>query len=406
MNEMDSSIDEINHETKQTIQKKLLSGVCKLIPKSNAKGTFWNCFEVVVFTETEQNTNYVCCKKCHNLMSYKLSKGSSHLSRHKCAVLTSEPSSSIDQYFNKKPKTNIPQNVIKDCQQKCVQFCSQDIRPMDIVAGSGFKNLANYLISVGSKYGEVSAENLLPHPTTVQRNMLKITDIKREVVIDHVRSFIEEELVAATTDMWTDNYKKMSYISLTLHFIEDWKLKMNNVYTGQFPIEERKTGENIRKCLKKFFVSWRIDSPQNNILTKLTWVTDQGSNIKSALEGVNRINCAAHMLSNTLKHTFDTKFLMGEDENCVTRPIINLIHTSKTLVGYMKRTGDVNKLSKTLVQETEIRWNTRLVMLVSIEEQYEEIIKLYENEPQRFNNIDRTLLQKNDSIFKTIQNGI
>lgn len=123
-------------------------------------------------------------------------------------VLTSEPSSSIDQYFNKKPKTNIPSNVIKDCQQKCVLFCSQDIRPMDIIAESGFKSLANYLISVGSKYGEVSAKNLLPHPTTVQRNMLKISDIKRKVVIEYVHSFIEEELVAATPDMWTDNYKK------------------------------------------------------------------------------------------------------------------------------------------------------------------------------------------------------
>lgn len=220
------------------------------------------------------------------------------------------------------------------------------------------------------------------------------------MVIEHIRSFIEEELVAATTDMWTDNYKKRSYISLTLHFIEDWELKMHNVYTGQFPIDERKTGENIRKCLKTFFVSWKIDCPQNNILSKLTWVTDQGSNIKSALEGVTRINCAAHMLSNTLKHTFDTKFLMGEDENCVTRPIINLIHTSKTLIGYMKRTGDINKLSKTLVQEIDIRWNTRLIMLVSIEEQYEEIIKLYENEPHRFNNIDRTLLQKMIKFLK------
>lgn len=91
---------------------------------------------------------------------------------------------------------------------------------------------------------------------------------------------------------------------------------------------------------------------------------------------------------------------MGEDENCVTRPIINLIHASKSLVGYMKRTGDVNKLSKTVVQEIEIRWNTRLLMLISIEEQFEEIMKLYENEPQRFNNIDRTLLQKMIQFLK------
>lgn len=90
---------------------------------------------------------------------------------------------------------------MKGCQEKCIQFCSQDIRPMDIVVGFGFKKLANYFISGGSKFGEISIENLSPHPTTVQRNMLKIADSKREMVMEYIRIFIENELVAATTDM-------------------------------------------------------------------------------------------------------------------------------------------------------------------------------------------------------------
>lgn len=248
--EEDSSFNNDDFESKATIQKKLSYGLCKLIPKHNGKALFWKSFQVVVYTETEQNTNYVVCNKCQQLMSYRQSKGSSHLSRHKCAMLASSPS--IDHYFNKKSKTNLPPHVIKECQEKCIQFCSQDIRPMDIVAGSGFKNLANFLIVVGSKFGEVSADNLLPHPTTVQRNMLKIADNKREVIIDHIRPFIEKGLVASTTDMWTDNYKKRSYLSLTLHFIEDWKLKMNNVYTVNSLLMKKKLVKTLENVFKHF----------------------------------------------------------------------------------------------------------------------------------------------------------
>lgn len=76
------------------------------------------------------------------------------------------------------------------------------------------------------------------------------------------------------------------------------------------------------------------------------------------------------MLSNILKATFDNKFISGEDGRSETVPIFKLIQAAKALVGYMKRTGDNNKISKTLIQELEIRWNTSLLMLMSIEEQF------------------------------------
>lgn len=51
------------------------------------------------------------------------------------------------------------------------------------------------------------------------------------------------------------------------------------LFTGQFPFEERKTGENIRKCVKKMFPPLRIEPAEINVLLRVTWVTDQGSNI-------------------------------------------------------------------------------------------------------------------------------
>jgi len=71
----------------------------------------------------------------------------------------------------------------------------------------------------------------------------------------------------------------------------------------------------------------------------------------------------------------------------------------------MKRTGDNNKISKTLIQELEIRWNTRLLMLMSIEEQFQEIKDLYKEEPHRFYDIDIILLKKIIDFLKPFKHA-
>lgn len=392
-------------ESKSTIQKKLKSGDCKLLDKVDGKAEFWKCFYKVVFNnETEKETGFVCCTKCKTLMAYTYNTGSSHLSRHKCMLVSRESKSSMLSFVTKKNKS-LPNNVMNECKEKCIKFVCQDIRPMDIVSGPGFKDLASYLIKVGSQFGQIDVDDLLPHPTTISRNLIKNSDAKREQLFISIKPFLIANMVSATTDMWTDNYKKRSYIALTLHFIDNWKLKNYSVYTGQFPVDEKKTGENIKKCLKQFFVAWDMIPGEVNPLSKVIWVTDQGSNIKKALEQNTRVNCAAHMISNILKATFDNKFISGEDGKSVTVPIFKLIQASKALVGYMKRTGDNNKISKTLIQELEIRWNTRLLMLMSIEEQFQEIKDLYKEEPHRFYDIDIILLKKIIDFLKPFKHA-
>lgn len=58
---------------------------------------------------------------------------------------------------------------------------------MDIVSGPGFKSLASYLIEVGSQFGQVDVDDLLPHPTTISRNLIKNIDTKREQLFTSIR---------------------------------------------------------------------------------------------------------------------------------------------------------------------------------------------------------------------------
>jgi len=67
---------------------------------------------------------------------------------------------------------------------------------------------------------------------------------------EHLR---QSHRVAFTTDTWTDNYKKKSFISLTCHYISDkWALKEVTLGCKEFE-PEKKTAQNIQMEICKSF---------------------------------------------------------------------------------------------------------------------------------------------------------
>lgn len=81
--------------------------------------------------------------------------------------------------------------------------------------------------------------------------------------------------------MWTDDFKKISYISLTTHYIDDeWILNANLLITSQFD-ENKKTGLNIRKELLRKYVKIGLDK---DCFKNIKFVTDQGANMIRAFE--------------------------------------------------------------------------------------------------------------------------
>ena len=70
----------------------------------------------------------------------------------------------------------VDSRVKSNAVEKCVAWCTKDIRPFDIVSGEGFQDLAQFLIDTGAAYGKVPAEVLLPHRTTISRHLTASTD--------------------------------------------------------------------------------------------------------------------------------------------------------------------------------------------------------------------------------------
>lgn len=104
--------------------------------------------------------------------------------------------------------------------------CQSTTQISETIAGESFVGLAQSLITLGVKYGQVSAKDVLPHPTTVSR---KITDVaakvKQETVMPEIQNCLNKWGGGITTDMWTESYKQVSYLTVTVHYITgEWKL--------------------------------------------------------------------------------------------------------------------------------------------------------------------------------------
>ena len=190
------------------------------------------------------------------------------------------------------PTLTVPKAAKDRVTDKCVEFVCKDIRPFTTVAGDGFVELAQTLINMGVKYGQLNARDILPHPTTVSRHVSNKADtIKTTVVIPDISKFVNRWGGGITSDMWTECYTQASYITVTLHYIDNsWQLMARTLATREFE-EQRHTGVNIKADLDKILREFAIDEK------KIYFVTDRGANMLAALKSCNHISCSDHIIN-------------------------------------------------------------------------------------------------------------
>jgi hypothetical protein len=108
-------------------------------------------------------------------------------------------------------------------------LCFIDIRPFDVVIGSGFVNYSECLTKMKSLHGNFNVEDVLYSTTVLHSTQKKVEKLLKLLVLcihsliglRNCSTFADDE----STDMCTDDYKYISYTTLTFHFIdENWKL--------------------------------------------------------------------------------------------------------------------------------------------------------------------------------------
>ena len=124
-------------------------------------------------------------------------------------------------------------------------FIIQDLRPLNVVEGKGFRQLM--------KVAELRFN--LPSRTHFSRSVIpaKYVAAKREL-----EAFLGEiEHCSITTDIWTAKYQVRSYVSLTCHAIySERQLKSTILCTRELPDEH--TAENLSDALQEMMTEWKF----------------------------------------------------------------------------------------------------------------------------------------------------
>uniref|UniRef100_A0A1A8EL94 BED-type domain-containing protein n=2 Tax=Nothobranchius korthausae TaxID=1143690 RepID=A0A1A8EL94_9TELE len=361
----------------EDMKRKIERGELKRVNNTKGKAPLWNKFDIITSLQNEP-TGFVQCVVCKAVLSFDSKKtGSSHLRRHlqrSCGGSgesgSGDRQQSVSDFlsFAKPP----PERVKSEVASKCVNFCCMDIRPFETVAGVGFRELAQELINVGATHGCISANEVLPNPTTISRRCKMMASEMRAGIVQEIKEVMSLINIGMTTDMWTDDFRKMSYMAITCHYVTPtFQLKSKLLTTICIP-NHAKTGENIRKELQQQLVT--VLGFDASIMNNVVWVTDQGANVLAALHPYRHLACQDHLYNTVLRHALNI------DELAVVVPeVAETLLAVKALVRYLKHSGLASQLPKTVKQMAETRYNTLFLTLELIQSVHAELQELLQS---------------------------
>ncbi|KAJ8888259.1 hypothetical protein PR048_007746 [Dryococelus australis] len=139
-------------------------------------------------------------------------------------------------------------------------MCAKDLRACSCADGDGLTEPAQ---EVGATFGHASATDVLPHRSTV------------------AQSAVEQRACAMTMELWTNDFKKIHYLAVTAHYIDnEWRLINNVLIMKRFP-DGRKSVNNIREELQNHLTERGI---VGEVSQNVAFVADRGPNMKKALD--------------------------------------------------------------------------------------------------------------------------
>ncbi|CAF1491119.1 unnamed protein product, partial [Rotaria sordida] len=371
----------------------------------------------------ERIIGYISCFKCMHTQAYNSLSGTKRFTQHANKCFPSSTSSSISISSLSSTQTTLNQmgfkksmqfseNDVKTVKKLCAEWICSDIRPFSIVDDPGFRNVAQECIRLGATFGNVDVNNVFRGEKTISRHIICVADELRDQVKDMLSMPLKEGSLTICPDYWTDAYKRISYLAVTVTFVTDgYSYQSIDLFCRQFHFK-KKTAELTLNTLCKHLESFGIVSLANinintkkkkktnsgNVLTDTTAVslvmsikapvditsphesssdetessTDDDNNVETALPVTQRkikkklkkpISCKNELQISTKKITVDqippsAKRVLGTLNQC------------KRIVKYIKKAGINNDIKEgggvTLHQSTIVRWLSMSNLLESI----------------------------------------
>ncbi|CAF1153450.1 unnamed protein product [Rotaria magnacalcarata] len=392
-------------EIEQLIDKRNSS--LKIVkPKITSKSSaVWNSFNYIYVNDIKQE--YVICNQCEDLLVYKPSCGTNSLSKHirscqKVKAVVSHDQPNINQFYaSSKTEPAISNRVKQEIKVACVEFVALDCRSFKTIRGVGFKNLAQKIFDA-AKYlpisKDINIEKLLPHPTTISRDVNKLYNKKHQQLI----SICEKLLVyTVVVDFWKNTHTGIQYCGISLHHIsDDWKLHCFVLGCCHYDLESN-SAINTRKFVESKLSEYRLELNGNVYI-----VSDNEPKMLATFKlNCQRIGCSCHFINKQLEHTFTKKEIDKSPVQCDLAQV--LFERVKKIVSHVRRSHKQTKLSKRAQTYSETRFNGAYHMLQVFLDIFDELILVLDNiNLNEYLLLDKEFLEQVCSFLKVFDDVI
>lgn len=242
----------------------------------------------------------------------------------------------------------------------CSNFVINDLRPVNAITGAGLHELLETYAILRQQYYRpgIVPQQLLPCRNTVTNHIKRRgNEIRENLKLILEKQFSSEGTGGAIcTDIWHDKFKKIDYICVTAHYInENFQLEVRVIAHRALPAGQAKTGAYLKSVILNILEMFGIDPAQTR---NVVFVTDRGSNLVKALEDFDRQNCGPHFISNTVNECF-------KRAREIERPT-EILEISQKIVSEVKNSGKNGNFKPSLKMAIKIRWNSAENMFESI----------------------------------------
>ena len=244
-----------------------------------------------------------------------------------------------------------------------MEYCVDGYHSFRSVEHKGLLNLLQTCVDFGAKYGKFDmADTSYTRKTVLHATASMAAEVKT-TLFERLKPMVEDGTVSLCVDMYTDDYRKKSY--LDVHAV--WVERDYNIHHAALAVRHfgtaADTGDNICSALSGILTGYGL--PQQD--TPVT--TDHGSNIVAALRNAVRLDCMCHRLHTVLETAWRDTKAEETDAAAYETAIAELCR-------YVKQsTGLQEQLPKSLKHGGDTRpWTSMYRRSESVEDSYEALV--------------------------------
>lgn len=293
------------HDLESNLKNKSKASNFVLKPNPEAKSDVWQNF-LLIFkinndTKEEAEQKYFCaCKNCNKVYAYKATNGTSfgtkNLLEHIQKCKTTGKQLNLHQTMTLKRKLMpVDQQNIKELE---VKFCAGGYHSFRSVEQDGFQQLLQACVDLGAKYGKLNVKDVLVGRMSVARETVVMAGFVKKQILSRLKEPIDDETVAVCVDLYTDDYRKRSYLDIHAVWIDrNFNFQHAIIAVRHFGTQSH-TSDNISSAVSDVLAEYGLSSDSTPI------TTDHGANVVAALKNGVRLDCMCHRLHTVLENSW------------------------------------------------------------------------------------------------------